>query len=320
MQVVDDLRVEPEERVGDVLTERQRHADLVPVVVVHHVVPPVDERRRGQVGMRLAVVPEVDLAVAPVGLDDRGQEHDDVFADVLDERRLLDRQPVGELHHHLGAAGLGRVDGPGRVVERLALRDQLLRLALREPARIGELGRDVAIVIQVANRLGVGDCDDDHLPALFTLPHREDLDARRSLRQRPHVLGNVFGVGQMPLGAGDVAMVRERRRHRRRGRQVVHQLGHEPGLGGLLPDRRGIRLVDRLLRDQRGGGEERDGQGRSELHEVLLRGVVAAVQYCWDVSKPRKTIRKARIRHRRPGGGAAIAPRLPSPQTRCWSR
>ena len=62
VQVVHDLRVEVVVRLHGVLAEREGHADLVAVVVVRDVLAPVDERRRGQLGIRLAVAPEVDHA------------------------------------------------------------------------------------------------------------------------------------------------------------------------------------------------------------------------------------------------------------------
>ena len=65
--------------------------------------------RASPCGALLVEVVGVHLLLAAVHLDHRRDEGDDVVADVLDERRLLDDQAVGQLHQHLGAAGLRRV-------------------------------------------------------------------------------------------------------------------------------------------------------------------------------------------------------------------
>ena len=55
---------------------------------------------------------------------------DDVVADLLDERRLADREPIRQLDQHLGTAVLGRVHAARDPVDRLRGPDQLLRLLL----------------------------------------------------------------------------------------------------------------------------------------------------------------------------------------------
>ena len=55
----------------------------------------------------------------------------DVVADGLNERRLFDDQPVGQLDQHLRTAGLGRMDAARDPIDRLGGVDQLLGLLRR---------------------------------------------------------------------------------------------------------------------------------------------------------------------------------------------
>src|SRR5262249_941800 len=61
--------------------------------------------------------------------------------------------------------------------------------------------------------------------------------------------------------AGDVAEELERRRHLRRGRQMVDHLGGELRPGGELPDLLGVLGVVLLL-GECGGGDEKQGEGQ----------------------------------------------------------
>jgi hypothetical protein len=94
-----------EERLQHHLRQAEADADAVTVVVVLHVLAPVDHRRRRLPGLLRAEV--VDLLLAAVDLARRREHDDHVVANRLDERRLLDRKPVGQLHQHLRTAGLG---------------------------------------------------------------------------------------------------------------------------------------------------------------------------------------------------------------------
>jgi hypothetical protein len=222
VQVVRDLRVVVEVGLQHVAAEGEGEAHVVAVVVVRDVVAPVDERRGRDVRVRRAIVPEVDHPVPAVHFQHRRDEGDDVLPDAADHRRVLDGQPVGELHQHLRASRLRRVHGPRRVVERLPLIDQLLRLGIADLARIGEARGDVAVAVERGQVLLAGDGDEHHLPPLLGLPDEENLDTRRGRRQRAHVAVDVLRVGELPLRPGDVPMMLQRRRHGGRGGQVVH--------------------------------------------------------------------------------------------------
>jgi len=79
---------------------------------------------------------KIDLAVAAIDFQHRSSEKDDVVANLLDDRRVLDRQSVDELHQHLGAAGFRRMHRPRRVVHRLSLGHQSRRFIAGDLARI----------------------------------------------------------------------------------------------------------------------------------------------------------------------------------------
>jgi hypothetical protein len=92
---------------------------------------------------------DVDHAVAAVDLDHRCDERDQVGADLLHVRALVDRQAIGELHQGRGRAGLGRVDGTGDVVDRHRGRHDRGGAGVVEAdrARIGELAEAGAVLL-----------------------------------------------------------------------------------------------------------------------------------------------------------------------------
>ena len=79
----------------------------------------------------------------------RGNHHDHVLADCLDQGRIFDCEPVGHFHQHLRRAGLGRVNGPGCPIERLAFPNQLLGFSVVNPAWVGQLSRDLLVTVQL---------------------------------------------------------------------------------------------------------------------------------------------------------------------------
>jgi len=92
------------------------------------------------------------------------------------------------------------------------------------------------------------DRDCDHLAAFFGLADREDFHARARLLEPPHVVVDLFGVGQLAGRAGDVSEHGLRRRHRFRRRQVIGERRVEERLGRVFLDLRRVLGVDRDLR------------------------------------------------------------------------
>ncbi len=255
VQVVQHLGVPADEGVGDVAGEVQRHRHRVAVVVVRHVMAPVQQARIVPAGMGAVPVVAVHLAVAAVHLDDRRDQGDHVRADVLDVGRVVHRQPVGQFHQRGGRAGFGGVDGAGDVVDRGGLGDQRVggSIVHADRARVGQLGQACVVGIQAGQQIFIGHGDRDHRAALLALADGEHLHPRAGRRQRPEVAVDVGGVGQVIRRAGDVAEHLQRRRHGSRGGQVVGQRRVERGIGGVLQDLRRVRLVDRLRRVTRVG-------------------------------------------------------------------
>ena len=147
------------------------------------VLAPVHQRQP-RVALRalLVEVVGVDLLLAAVDLDDRRDQRDDVAADVLDERRLFDDQPVGELDQHLGPAVLRRVHAADRVVDRLGGVQQLPRARLGGLARIGQLAEHVAIRVERLDRRLVGDREHDDVAPFFGGADLQVLRAGRARR------------------------------------------------------------------------------------------------------------------------------------------
>jgi hypothetical protein len=205
--------------------------------------------------MREVPAVDVDHAVATVHLDDRRDERDHVLADIADVGALVDGETVGELHQRRRRSGLGRVDGAGDVVDRHRRGEERLGLgvvaAIRvfgrlQRARVGELGQPGLVRLPVLQVLLGRYGDDDPLAPLLALADGVHLDAGRRRRQHAEVAVHVGGVRQDLGRSRYVAEHRARRRHGRRGRQVVGQLRVELGSGRVLLDLRRRRLVDRL--------------------------------------------------------------------------
>ena len=261
VQVVQDGGMPLQHARGDVLGQLQVLAHAVAVVVVGDVLAPVDQGRLRFAGL-LAVVVGVDDLLAAIDLDDRGDEGDDVLADVLDEGSLLHRQAVGELDQHLRPAGLRRVDAAGDPVDRLGGLDDRLGLLRRRPARIAQ-GGELGLVLVEVLEVGLVADGDDHLVAAFLgLADHPELHPGRGLGQLLVVALDVLGVGQLSGRAGNAAEELQRRRHGVRRRHMVDKLGGEARVDQVLLDERAIGLV--LFLSGRVGGVRRAARQREQ--------------------------------------------------------
>ena len=276
VQVVQDRRLPLEERPVHVLGQLEHLAHRVAVVVVGDVLAPVHERRPRLAGL-LAVVVGVDVLFLAVHLQHRRDEHDDVVADVLDEGRLFDGQPVRQLDQRLGPAGLARVHAGGDPVDGLRRLDDLPRLRLGGLARVGQ-GVEVGLVLveRLDGRL-VSDGEEHHVAAFFALADRPVLEARRGLRQRLVVALDVLRVGQLAGRAGNAPEELQRRRHLVAGRHVVDQFRADSRVLRVLLDQLRVRLVD-LLGGRGLLGLQRQGHGgrRHQDHDEQRAGAEQA--------------------------------------------
>ena len=178
--------------------------------------PPRRPHREWRGPAPIAVEP-VDVAVASVGIGHRRDRDEDVVADLLDERRGLGREPVGQLHQHFGRPGLAAVEPAHQVVLRPGRGDQLPDLPQRELPRGSAMRREVVAVLrQVLDVLVRRDPDHDELTVFVGFADRLDLDRRGDgCRQRAVVLQDVGVVGEL-RGRADVIPehVLRRRAHR----------------------------------------------------------------------------------------------------------
>ena len=139
---------------------------------------------------------QIDHFRTSVHLDDRGDQHNRVVADLSNELPLAHRQAVGQLHEHFGRPRLWRVNRTGGPVHGLGLLDQSFRFRLTRDARVSEALEHGFVVIEPRDGLFVRDCDDDHLPTLFRFPNREHFYAGRCCGQRTHVLVDLGRVAE----------------------------------------------------------------------------------------------------------------------------
>ncbi len=240
-----------QERVEHVLGKVQCHGHRIAVVVVGNIVAPVQQARIGLTRVREVPPVQVNHPVAAVDLNHRCDENNHVLADVLDVRRVVDGQPVGELHQRGRGAGFCGVDGAGDVVHGKALPDERGGFFIGHAgcSRVGKLRKPRAVRVQLLEQQLIADSRGDHLPAFLALADGKHLDARRVLLEQAKVPVHVFRVGKLAGCPGNVPDHGGRRRHsgRRRG-QVIREGRVEVRLGRVLPDRGGVALVDRLMR------------------------------------------------------------------------
>ena len=273
VQVVQDLRLPVHEGLEDVLRELERHPHRVAIVVVRHVVAPVREARRDFVGMLDVPVVEIDRAIAAVHFDDRRDQRDDVVADVLDVRALVDGEAIGQLHERGGCTRLGGMDRTRYVIDgRGGGGDPVsFRVVEVDGARIGEFRELRLVRVELRHQRLGRDGDGDHLAALFRRADREDAHARRRFREQPHVLVDLLRVRQLGRRAGDVAERDLGRRDRLRGREIVDERRQEELFRRVLVDLLRVFLVDRLRGDRGPVSRRRDRPGRALPGQELLR-------------------------------------------------
>ena len=243
VQIVQHRGVVLEERAHHGPAQRQRHAQRIPIVVVRHVLAPVDLVGRRLAGVGLPIVVHVHGAVAAIGFGDRRDQHDRILADVLDQRRLFHRQPVRQFHQHLGRAGLGRMDAARGPIERQRFGDRLVRLRLRRPARVRQPGGEFFVMVQPGNVALVRNRHQDDFAAFLRVADGKHLDPLGGLFQLPQVAVDILRISELVGRADGVSQHLLRRGHAIGSGQVVHQLRQEKRLRGVLADFGGVPLV-----------------------------------------------------------------------------
>ncbi len=283
VQVVEDLRVPCQEGLHHHLRQRQGQAHRVAVVVVGHVLAPVDQPRHLLARIRLPVAIDVDHPVPAVNLHDGRDQDDQVLADRLDVRRVFDGEPVGQLHEHLGRAGLRRVDRAGEPVERPGLAHHLGRHGVLGLAGVGEPGGDLLVAVDPSQVLLAGDGREDHLPAPLALADGPYPHPRGRRLERAEIGVDVLRIRELLRRADDIAQGLPRRGDGVRRGQVVDELGEEVRLRRVLTDLRGVIDIDPLRRRLVGAGAEggREQKARQqpprELAERHQRGPLIRV-------------------------------------------
>ena len=274
VQIVDDRRMRGEVPIGDRAHRHLREVDVAIVVVVHVLAPvrelptraaaPAAARRRIGREVEAAIEP-IDVAIAPVRLGGGRDRHDDVVPDLIDQRRRLSHEAIGELHQHFRRTRFAAVQAAHQVIVRLRILDELLHLRIGESARVGELRQVRPVLREVLEVVFRRHPDDDELASFVRLADRLDLHARRRLRQGAIVLQDVGVVGELRRRADVVAEHVLRRGNPRHERQMVDEraaefrrsrpVGVEFGEFRVLLLLGIARLGHGLLRGQRGDGK-----------------------------------------------------------------
>ena len=241
MQVVHDRRMPLE-----VPLQQRSHLNLrvidVAVVVVEHVLAPVRHARacRPRLGLVDAVpVVPVDIAVASIRIGDRRDRHDDALADLIDDRRILGGEPIGQFHQHLRRSHLAAVETADQVIDRFRAGNDLRGSIGRDRSRIGELSQGDPVRVKIPDRFVRAHEHDDELASFVASADRRDVDAGRRVGEGAVVPQDVGVVGQLSRLADVMAEDVLRRRNARSLGQVIDERAHELGPGRPLPDRAG---------------------------------------------------------------------------------
>ncbi|SPE36200.1 hypothetical protein SBA6_520026 [Candidatus Sulfopaludibacter sp. SbA6] len=266
MQIVHDGRVPFQVELQPVA-----HGDLgvidVAIVVVVDVLAPVGGAGNAVLLVLLAdlvVVVPIDVAVAAIRLGGIVEHDDDVAADLVVERGVLDGEPVGQFHEHFGRAGFGAVQAAGEHVDGLGLGDDAAGVREVEAARIGEFGEVAFIGVEVADVVFVGDGHYEALAAFVGGAGGEYFDAFRGCGKGPVVAAQIGYAGEF-LGSADVVAndVPGAGNAGDPGK-VIDERAHELGPGGPLLHQFGVVLVLRLPGLGKGGGPREVHRGQYE--------------------------------------------------------
>ena len=291
VQVVDYLRVPLAEHV------KHRAGGLVDLLV--RVAVDVDEgvlrpvgrrlpRQSREIGLALEeAVEPLDLLVAAVGIRHRVDQHHETLADAADHRLLGDREPVRELEHRLGRAGLIRVQRRVEVVDRAGVgHDQPGSCRVRA-ARIGERRGRGLEALEVGDPRLVRDREHHDLATLLRAPDGEEPHPGRALRERAAIGIGGLRVDELARRPRNPVEVCTRRDHGGGGRQIRDPGRQKPRLGRRprdLLDRAGLRGVGsgRLTRRERRGGERKQTEQceRLVVHEYLPAVARALNSWC----------------------------------------
>jgi hypothetical protein len=299
VEVVHDRRVRRKVPLGQRAHRHLRQIDVA-IVVVIHVLSPVRHtgatpaaatwRRRILLRFLLRPVEPIHVAIASVRIRNGRHRYDHVVANLGNQRGRFRREPVDQLHQHLGGTGFAAVKPSHEVVVRPGRGNQLFDLIRRQPARVGNLREVVAIALQAGHVLVGRHPHDDQLAILVGFADRFHCHARRRGRERTVVPEDVGVVGQLARRANVIAENVLRHRYTRDARQVIHERADEIRLRRPLLDGPGEILVlrlrgvaclgDRLLggnrhrREKHGGTNEKRQPagmfGKRHFHRQLL--------------------------------------------------
>ena len=195
VQVVQDRRMILKKCLHLVARQCERHSQAIAIVVVGHILAPVNERWRILVRISFAIVVRIDHHVVPVDFQHRRNQDNDVLANRLDEGALFDCKPIAKLHQHFTRSSFRRVDRSRSPIQSLSFTNQLIGFGVCYLAGIGELCRDVFVSVQLCNRCFVSYCDQQLLLSFLTfLGRREHAHARSRFLKLVIVAIQIFRI------------------------------------------------------------------------------------------------------------------------------
>ena len=197
-------------------------------------------------GIGFFPIVQIDFTVAAVDFEHGSDEHDDVFADLVDHGRIFHGEAIGELHEHFRRTCFGGMNRAREPVEGFAGFLEVRGFVRREFARVGEFRGDVLVMVELRDVLRVADGHDHEVAALLAFAGNERADAGRGFFESAVITIDVGDMRQLVWRADGVAENFVGRRNGLRRRKVVNERSGEIRLGGVLADLRGVVRVERL--------------------------------------------------------------------------
>ncbi len=213
MDVVDDLRVPhvlnlADGELGLGLTEDVPVAIVVVAYILVIELGRIGAFKRSAEGFPVPVGDDVDT----VGILRRNQDEDRILEDCFELRAVFGDQLIRKLDCGRSGRNFGGVNRAGDHHHRFAFGDQFLRFGIGGLARVRELRLDLAVAVQVTQRVRIGNVGGDVGPALRGFAEFGYANLVAGFGESLEVAHHLVPIEQFPVGPHLMAEVALRSR------------------------------------------------------------------------------------------------------------
>ncbi len=152
--------------------------------------------------LQVAVEP-VDLLVAAVGIRNRIDEDDQIFANMANHGLIGNRKAIGQFKHGFGRASFIGVEGGVEVVDRTRIGDEFFRGRRLDFARIRKGSGRRLQLFEILNSVFIADGDKNNFAAFFRLANGENANPWRSGCKRAAEGVGLCGIHQFSRSSHD---------------------------------------------------------------------------------------------------------------------